>query len=932
MNKRKVIITVDVEALSGRANQQHIDRLIWGRFPGQNEDYGLLKIMDIADEYKVPLTCFVDFASYNRLGEGILDVGREIDRHGHDVQVHMHLEDLGREFWLSRALHPQNNDNITNPHPYLAEKAVDFTIDAYSKAIATPPMAFRNCAYALYGYLLDRLAHHGVPIDSTWNKAYLAHSFFDAPVHPFRWDNGLLEMPISCVPNKQGREMAYNFNASFLMKGEVADCLARNEKYLNDYFSCFGENSVAVMVMHSWSFLNKNEKGHFSLPNEAAIEKYHALMQYFSQNMQVLTMRDLAGQQDILGNLPTVDRSQAKIQAVNFANITVPESPYACSWCGTSADTFHTMSGEPLRKCPKCLSLERQRVFWRMILNGEFDRALADKKILHLSPSSVERKMLAQLSSQVTSLDIRPTVKSDVVGDFCAMPFPDEHFDAVFSCFALTCTENFTKAIEEVHRVLKPGGVWLSHEPLAENADTLSYKEDFQLVTSFYGKEAYQQYKIGTFRSFGENDYLSFFQGGFQTALHSLLDHPTGLKIHWLKANKKAKPTICEVARGTSVKERSKKTFYIHVGMAKTGTSSIVHFMLSKRELLLNRHNLYLPTAGSAEPVGGRQRVSLRVRIADMLSTSPEWLDTLIEELQQNQQYNFLVSDTSSVWVHFKKELFTRLQNALPEHQFKIIVYVRRMDEYVKGRYVQSLKTPIPHWPVGDYQQCVNSLEKGFNDSPSQVYISKLLKEYQDLVSPENVIIQIYDKSRFVEKNLITSFFELLGISFANDVDTAIHVNKSSLLPEIVPLLTRDIRPKGMMAEEHVRLTKIAEKVSGVEHNIPDEWALLERMRKEFDRVDEMVPGFSKLLENGPLSLQYPGASVDPSKLFTISLLYNLMHDNYVMGKQLEKIAIQLESTLSTLNSIQKQREEQLGAGNNDTADSVTKNSKRNDA
>jgi ubiquinone/menaquinone biosynthesis C-methylase UbiE len=44
------------------------------------------------------------------------------------------------------------------------------------------------------------------------------------------------------------------------------------------------------------------------------------------------------------------------------------------------------------------------------------------------------------------------------VGDANALPFPDKDFDAVISNGVFNLTMNKAQALEETHRVLKPGG------------------------------------------------------------------------------------------------------------------------------------------------------------------------------------------------------------------------------------------------------------------------------------------------------------------------------------------------------------------------------------------------------------------------------------------------------------------------------------------
>ena len=49
-----------------------------------------------------------------------------------------------------------------------------------------------------------------------------------------------------------------------------------------------------------------------------------------------------------------------------------------------------------------------------------------------------------------------------VVGDMLALPFPDGSFDIVTTGYGLRNVPNLTLAIQEIHRVLKPGGQMLS--------------------------------------------------------------------------------------------------------------------------------------------------------------------------------------------------------------------------------------------------------------------------------------------------------------------------------------------------------------------------------------------------------------------------------------------------------------------------------------
>ena len=55
-----------------------------------------------------------------------------------------------------------------------------------------------------------------------------------------------------------------------------------------------------------------------------------------------------------------------------------------------------------------------------------------------------------------------PVVPRFIVGDMLALPFPDRSFDVVTTGYGLRNVPNLTLAIQEIRRVLKPGGRMLS--------------------------------------------------------------------------------------------------------------------------------------------------------------------------------------------------------------------------------------------------------------------------------------------------------------------------------------------------------------------------------------------------------------------------------------------------------------------------------------
>lgn len=69
-------------------------------------------------------------------------------------------------------------------------------------------------------------------------------------------------------------------------------------------------------------------------------------------------------------------------------------------------------------------------------------------------------------SSEYITLDMAISLQPDVVGSILAIPFPDQSFDSIVCLEVLEHIPDTKKAIAEITRVLKPGGVLLLSAPM----------------------------------------------------------------------------------------------------------------------------------------------------------------------------------------------------------------------------------------------------------------------------------------------------------------------------------------------------------------------------------------------------------------------------------------------------------------------------------
>ncbi|PNQ75299.1 SAM-dependent methyltransferase [Hanstruepera neustonica] len=106
---------------------------------------------------------------------------------------------------------------------------------------------------------------------------------------------------------------------------------------------------------------------------------------------------------------------------------------------------------------PSTLSLERHRLLW-LYLQNETNFFTDNLKVLHFAPEQAFYKRFRKLKNlDYTTTDLNSPL-ADVKADICNLPFEDNCFDVILCNHVLEHIPDDTKAMQELHRVLKPGG------------------------------------------------------------------------------------------------------------------------------------------------------------------------------------------------------------------------------------------------------------------------------------------------------------------------------------------------------------------------------------------------------------------------------------------------------------------------------------------
>ncbi len=289
MNKHKIILTVNVEALPAQAADHHVDTLIYGRL--DRGEWGIKSMMDTAERYGIKMTFFVDFAEVELYGEEIIEVGRYIVSRGHELQIYCHFELLREQ--IQRHFHDVDDDySKWCEDEEISSFIIDYCLTHYRSCGATGPIVFRGGDYHFGAAMIRILKEKGIAADASYN---CLRPKLRSVNRQFMFENGLLEFPIGTI-EREGEHTLLDFNSELFYptdKDDLGYVLKSYEEQFAHYFQYFGEESIATFVMHSWSFCFDRQEfqsnGYINRPNLSAAEYFDMFLAYFSREYEFVT-------------------------------------------------------------------------------------------------------------------------------------------------------------------------------------------------------------------------------------------------------------------------------------------------------------------------------------------------------------------------------------------------------------------------------------------------------------------------------------------------------------------------------------------------------------------------------------------------------------------------------------------------------------------
>lgn len=151
---------------------------------------------------------------------------------------------------------------------------------------------------------------------------------------------------------------------------------------------------------------------------------------------------------------------------------------FKCPVCGYHGPfrTFAPSTGPRLHACcPSCHALERHRLQY-LVARRVFDaRPTRTQRMLHIAPESALARFFRERFGAYESADLSmPGVDHHV--DLQRLPFADASYDVVYASHVLEHVPDDRRAIAEIRRVLRPGGIAVLPVPV-DNPVTVEYPE-----------------------------------------------------------------------------------------------------------------------------------------------------------------------------------------------------------------------------------------------------------------------------------------------------------------------------------------------------------------------------------------------------------------------------------------------------------------------
>lgn len=245
-------------------------------------------------------------------------------------------------------------------------------------------------------------------------------------------------------------------------------------------------------------------------------------------------------------------------------------------------------------------------------------------------------------------------------------------------------------------------------------------------------------------------------------------------------------------------KQTGKKILYVHIGMAKTGTTALQSFLWDNRELLMQQGCCY-PGMQCAYPDTGNvnERRNGHFLINDVRvngSLEHEAMDEAMyrtgmdEVVRLFEEYDKIVLSDESIWASTYKQranLWKELRDDSEKYGFsvKVIVYLRRQDQYMMSLYRQKVARRKNEGCQKTWEEFITHIS-----GVRQLDYFKKLERIRKVLGRDAMIVCRYERGSFYNNDLYADFLHRIGLELTDGYKIEVQQTNKSLLGNTVEM------------------------------------------------------------------------------------------------------------------------------------------------
>ena len=215
----------------------------------------------------------------------------------------------------------------------------------------------------------------------------------------------------------------------------------------------------------------------------------------------------------------------------------------------------------------------------------------------------------------------------------------------------------------------------------------------------------------------------------------------------------------------------SQKTIFLHIGVPKTGSSTIQKGLYHNQKRLRRNGFLY-PRSGLI----GTNHKNIFFQLTSMEDHRAKYtpgagnLEELAKEISETRFNKIMIS--AEHFALFNSSQIKTLQNALNPFLTKVIVYLRRQDQVIQSGWSQNAKRLVTKKSLDQ------NIDEEISTNKSVYHYDYLLKKWAKAFGKENLILRIFEPDN-LSGHIFHDFLKTCGIESPDKFPIPISTNVS---------------------------------------------------------------------------------------------------------------------------------------------------------